>query len=78
MEFAEEGMLIPSLIKAFYSDMKAEGMKLTPDQIYSINSSSIKDAIIRFNTSCTAGIISTNGINGAGLKKCIPMILSDL
>jgi len=62
MKFAEEGMLIPSLIKAFHSDMKAEGMKLTADQIYSINNSSIKDAIISFNGSCTAEIISYQGL----------------
>lgn len=62
MKFAEEGMLIPSLIKAFHSDMKAEGMKLTADQIYSINNSSIKDAIINFNGSCTAEIISYQGL----------------
>ena len=62
MKFAEEGMLIPSLIKDFHSDMKAEGMKLTADQIYSINNSSIKDAIISFNGSCTAEIISYQGL----------------
>jgi hypothetical protein len=62
MKFAEEGMLIPSLIKAFYSDMKAAGMKLTADQIYSINNSSIKDTIISFNGSCTAEIISYQGL----------------
>jgi len=37
---AEEGMLIPSLITAFESDMQARGMKLTADQIYSVNKSS--------------------------------------
>ena len=35
--FAEEGMLIPSLIKAFESEMQAMGMKLTAEDIYSIN-----------------------------------------
>jgi hypothetical protein len=37
LSIAEEGMLIPSLIAAFESDMKAKGMKLTAEQIYSIN-----------------------------------------
>ena len=41
---AEEGMLIPSLISAFESDMKAKGMKLSADDIYSINKTSLKDA----------------------------------
>ena len=35
---ADEGMLIPSLIKAFESDMKAKGMRLTAEDIYSVNS----------------------------------------
>ncbi len=59
---AEEGMLIPSLIEAFQSDMKAKGMKLTPDQIYSINHSSLKDAVIHFGGGCTAEIISNQGL----------------
>ena len=50
--FAEEGMLIPSVIAAFESDMKAMGMKLTAEQIYSVNSSSLKDAIIHFGGGC--------------------------
>ena len=60
--FAEEGMLIPSLIAAFQSDMKAKGMKLTAEQIYSINNSSLKDAIIHFGGGCTAEIISNQGL----------------
>ena len=60
--YAEEGMLIPSLIEAFQSDMKAKGMKLTPDQIYSINHSSLKDAVIHFGGGCTAEIISNQGL----------------
>ena len=48
ISFAEEGMLIPSLIQAFQSDMKAKGMKLSAEQIYSINNSSLKDAHLSF------------------------------
>lgn len=59
---AEEGMLIPSIIEAFHSDMKAKGMKLTPEQIYSVNNSSLKDAIIHFGGGCTAEIISNQGL----------------
>ena len=44
---ADEGMLIPMLIKAFESDMQAKGMKLTAEQIYSVNQASIKDAIFQ-------------------------------
>lgn len=59
---AEEGMLIPSLIAAFESDMKANGMKLTADQIYSINNSSLKDAVMHFGGGCTAEVISNKGL----------------
>ncbi len=60
--FAEEGMLIPSLLNAFESDMQAKGMKLTADQIYSVNHSSLKDAIMHFNGGCTAEMVSSKGL----------------
>jgi hypothetical protein len=60
--FAEEGMIIPSLIAAFESDMVAKGMKLTADDIYNINKASIKDAIIHFDGGCTAEIVSQKGL----------------
>lgn len=59
---AEEGMLIPSLLSAFESDMQANGMKLTAEQIYSVNKSSIKDAIIHFGGGCTAELVSGQGL----------------
>lgn len=59
---AEEGMLIPSLIAAFESDMKAMGMKLSAEQIYSVNNSSLKDAIIHFGGGCTAELVSSKGL----------------
>jgi hypothetical protein len=59
---AEEGMLIPSLISAFESDMKAKGMKLSADDIYSINKTSLKDAILQFGGGCTAEIVSKQGL----------------
>lgn len=58
----EEGMLIPSLIAAFQNDMQAMGMKLTAEDIYSVNKASIKDAIIHFNGGCTAEIVSPKGL----------------
>jgi hypothetical protein len=60
--FSEEGMLIPSLIKAFESDMQAMGMKLTAQQIYDVNNSSIKDAVIHFGGGCTAELVSSQGL----------------
>jgi hypothetical protein len=59
---AEEGMLIPSLISAFESDMKAKGMKLSAEDIYSINKTSLKDAILQFGGGCTAEIVSSQGL----------------
>lgn len=59
---AEEGMLIPSLIAAFESDMKAKGMKLSAADIYSVNSTSIKDAVLQFGGGCTAELVSSKGL----------------
>ncbi|MFK7785490.1 MAG: S46 family peptidase [Crocinitomicaceae bacterium] len=59
---AEEGMLIPSLIKAFEDDMQAMGMKLSAEDIYSVNQSSLKDAIMHFGGGCTAELVSDQGL----------------
>lgn len=59
---AEEGMLIPSVVSAFESDMKAMGMHLSAQDIYDVNHSSIKDAIIHFGGGCTAEIVSDKGL----------------
>lgn len=59
---ADEGMLIPSLIAAFESDMKAKGMKLSADDIYAINKASLKDAIFQFGGGCTAELVSSKGL----------------
>lgn len=59
---AEEGMIIPSLIQAFEDDMKAMGMKLSADEIYSVNHSSLKDAILHFGGGCTAELVSSEGL----------------
>lgn len=60
--FAVEGMWIPSLIDMFHSDMKTYGLKLSPEEIYSTNTSSLKDAIVQFNGGCTAEIVSEEGL----------------
>lgn len=59
---AEEGMLIPSMISAFEDDMQAMGMKLSAEDIYSINKSSLKDAIFQFGGGCTAEVVSSKGL----------------
>lgn len=60
---ADEGMwLLPLLEKLNYAEMKDMGMELTPEQIYSINKSSLKDAIVIFGGGCTGEIISDQGL----------------
>lgn len=59
---AEEGMLIPSVIKAFEDDMRAMGMKLSAEDIYSVNKSSMKDAVMHFGGGCTAELVSDQGL----------------
>lgn len=59
---AEEGMLIPSLLAAFESDMKAKGMKLSAADLYSVNNASFKDAILHFGGGCTAELVSNKGL----------------
>lgn len=59
---AEEGMLIPTVLEAFESDMQAFGMKLSAKDIFDANNASIKDAIIHFGGGCTAEIVSTKGL----------------
>ena len=60
--FSHEGMWIPSLVKAFENDMQAMGMRLSAEDIYDVNNSSIKDAIIHFNGGCTAELVSSQGL----------------
>jgi dipeptidyl-peptidase 7. Serine peptidase. MEROPS family S46 len=43
-------------------DLKKQGLKLTAEEIYSINNSSLKDAIVQFGGGCTAEIVSKEGL----------------
>ncbi len=57
------GMWIPSLLKGMNeSEMQSLGSKLSAEDIYSVNKSSLKDAIVHFNGGCTAEIISPKGL----------------
>ncbi|MFK7807644.1 MAG: S46 family peptidase [Saprospiraceae bacterium] len=61
--FAGEGMWLPLLLKALNEgEMQAMGMKMTAEDIYSVNKGSLKDAIVHFNGGCTSEIISPNGL----------------
>ncbi len=60
---ADEGMWLPFMIdRLLHEEMQEMGLKLTPEQIFSINQSSIKDAIVSFGGGCTAEIISDQGL----------------
>lgn len=59
---ADEGMWIPSLIGKNYEEMQRLGLKLTKDDLYNINHSSLKDAVVQFGGGCTGEIISSNGL----------------
>lgn len=57
------GMWIPSLLEGMNAkEMKSLGMKMSVSDIYSINKSSLKDAVPHFNGGCTAEIISNQGL----------------
>ena len=61
--FADEGMwLLPLLQKMNGKALKEAGCKLTPEEIYSINHGSLKDAIIHFGGGCTGEIVSSQGL----------------
>lgn len=61
--FADEGMWLPLLLgEQVYNDMVKKGLKLTKEQLYSINKASIKDAVIIFGRGCTGEIVSSEGL----------------
>lgn len=59
---ADEGMWLPFLLGKNYDQMKKLGLKITPEQIYSINTSSLKDAVVNFGNFCTGEVISQDGL----------------
>jgi hypothetical protein len=60
---ADEGMWLPMLLKQMNEkDMKLKGFKLTAEDLYSINKSSLKDAVLQFGGGCTGELISDQGL----------------
>ena len=60
---ADEGMwLLPLLQKYNIATMQSMGLKLSAEDIYSVNHSSIKDAIVMFGRGCTGEVISSQGL----------------
>jgi len=60
---ADEGMWLPYLLDQLkVGEMQKMGLKLTAEDIYSINQSSLKDAIVLFGRGCTGEVISAEGL----------------
>lgn len=61
--YAGEGMWLPFLLKALNeAEMKSMGMKMSAEDIYSVNRGSLKDAVVHFGGFCTAEVISDQGL----------------
>ncbi len=67
---ADEGMWLPIFVERLnYVDMQKMGLHLTAEEIYSINNSSMKDAIVGLSNGpqpggffCTAEVVSDQGL----------------
>lgn len=60
---ADEGMwLLPLLKELNMETMQGMGLELSAEQIYSVNQSSLKDAIVIFGGGCTGEMISDKGL----------------
>ena len=63
---ADEGMWLPMFVERLnYVDMQKMGLQLTPEELYSINHNSLKDAIVGLGSEakprgffCTGEIVS--------------------
>ena len=61
--WANEGMwFLMHIARLNYRDMQRLGLQLTAEEIYSINNTSLKDAVVQFNGGCTAELISRDGL----------------
>jgi hypothetical protein len=60
---ADEGMWLPLLLgQQVYNDMVKKGLKLSKEQLFSLNKASLKDAIVIFNGGCTGEVVSQQGL----------------
>lgn len=63
LSIAGEGMWLPLLLKSLNeAEMQSMGMKMTAEDIYSVNKGSLKDAIVHFGGFCTSELISSEGL----------------
>jgi hypothetical protein len=59
---ADEGMWLPYLLKLNQKDMQSKGLRISAEDIYSINQGSLKDAVVLFGGGCTGEIVSNQGL----------------
>ncbi len=60
---ADEGMWLPLFVKRLNeADMKKKGLKLTAEEIYSVNNASLKDAVVQLGGFCTGEFVSSQGL----------------
>ena len=60
---ADEAMWLLTMINRLNGvDLQKQGLKLTAEEIYSVNNSSLKDAIVQFGGGCTAEMVSKEGL----------------
>src|SRR5699024_625337 len=61
--YANEGMwFLMHIERLNHRDMEKMGLQLTAEEIYSVNNSSLKDAIVQFGGGCTAEMVSSTGL----------------
>lgn len=59
----DEGMWLPMFVERLnYVDMQKMGLRLSAEEIYSINHSSLKDAVVSLGGFCTAEVVSNEGL----------------
>ena len=61
-ELADEGMWLPALISQRITQMQAGGLRLSAEDIYSVNQASLKDAVVLFGSGCTGELVSDQGL----------------
>ena len=59
---ADEGMWLPALISQRITQMQAGGLRLSAEDIYSVNQASLKDAVVLFGSGCTGELVSDQGL----------------
>jgi hypothetical protein len=60
---ADEGMWIPMFLAKYNQDsMQSRGFRLSPEDVYSVNQISMKDAVVFFGRGCTGAVVSNEGL----------------